>query len=347
MEGHGSYNRSSRVQATGLLPAVALLERAAKTVAVVPSPHAIVIADYGSSQGHNSLLPMAVAIGALRERLGPEQPISIVHTDLPDNDFTGLFHTLESDPDSYLRNDPSAYASAVGRSFYEQLLPPESVTLGWTSWSVQWLSRMPVAIPDHVQVAYSRDEATRDAFARQAAEDWRLFLIQRSRELCHGGRLVVLTMAIDDAGRFGYQPLLDAMYASLTEMARDGFISREELRRMAIPTVGRSRAELSAPFVGGRFSNLSITHLEIFAGEDRIWSEFQTSGNASAFGAQWAAFSRASVFPTLAAALKNGIDDPRHAAFLDRLEAGLATRLAAAPAHMGIPLAALLLIKER
>jgi hypothetical protein len=34
MEGHGVYNRSSRVQAAGLSPAVPLLEQAARAVAL-------------------------------------------------------------------------------------------------------------------------------------------------------------------------------------------------------------------------------------------------------------------------------------------------------------------------
>jgi hypothetical protein len=38
--------------------------------------------------------------------------------------------------------------------------------------------------------------------------------------------------------------------------------------------------------------------------KDRIWAEFENGGNARGFGAQWAAFSRASVFPTLAAGLE-------------------------------------------
>jgi hypothetical protein len=65
MEGHGAYNRSSRVQAAGLLPAVDLLERAARSAALAPPPHTITVADYGSSEGHNSLLPIAVAIRSL------------------------------------------------------------------------------------------------------------------------------------------------------------------------------------------------------------------------------------------------------------------------------------------
>src|SRR5262245_2684333 len=277
MEGGGAYNRSSRVQAAGLLPAVALLEEAAKAVALMAPPQPIVVADYGCSQGHNSLLPMAAAIAALRERVGADRAIAVVHTDVPDNDFTALFRTLAADPDSYLRADAATFASAVGRSFYQQILPAASVTLGWSSWSVQWLSRVPAAIPDQVQVAYSRDPAVRAAYAEQAAEDWRAFLTARSRELCPRGRLVVLTMAVDDAGEFGYRPLLEAIYAALTDMTAEGFVRADEVGRMAIPTVARSRADFAAPFAQGRrFKGLSLENLEVFCGDDRIWARFES-----------------------------------------------------------------------
>ncbi len=116
MEGHGVCNRSSRVQAAGLSPAVPVLERAAGTVPLTDTPEAIVIADYGSSEGRNSLVPMAIAIRRLRDRVGPDRAISVVHTDLPGNDFNAMFETLANDPDSYLRDDPNAFASAVGRN---------------------------------------------------------------------------------------------------------------------------------------------------------------------------------------------------------------------------------------
>ncbi|HEY0793572.1 MAG TPA: hypothetical protein VGD78_21100 [Chthoniobacterales bacterium] len=102
---------------------------------------ALVFADSGCSEGHHSLMPVAVAIAALRERVGPERAISVVHTDLPDNDFTALFQTLATDPNSHLSGDRAAFASAVDRSFYEPRLPARSVTLGWRSWAVQWLDR--------------------------------------------------------------------------------------------------------------------------------------------------------------------------------------------------------------
>ena len=338
MEGQGRYNRSSQVQAAGLSPAVPMLEQAAREVSLPCGRVPIVIGDYGASQGHNSLAPVGAAIDALRERAGQEQAICVVHVDLPENDFTALFETLRDDPQSYLKRDAAVFASAVGRSFYEQVLPEETVTLGWSSWAVQWLSRAPMEIPDHVQVAASAHAEVRAAFHQQAAEDWRRFLVARGRELREGGRLVVLTMAADDRGEFGYQALLQAMYASLVEMAESGFIEEKELRKMVIPTVGRSREEFLAPFgTTGSFAGLRVKEAEVFLGEDHIWADFERDGDARTFGARWAAFSRASVFPSLAEGLENRA--ARLEAFMTRLEGMTAARLAERPERMLIPLA--------
>ncbi|HKF60061.1 MAG TPA: hypothetical protein VKB42_01795 [Dongiaceae bacterium] len=347
MEGHGVYNRSSQVQAAGSSPALSLLEQGATQAALAPAPEPITIADYGSSQGHNSLAPMHLAIAALRRRAGPTRAISVVHTDLPDNDFAALFRVLAEDPESYQRGDPMVFASAIGRSFYEQLLPAASVTLGWSAWAIHWLSRVPAQIPDHIQVAFCQDGAAREAFARQAAEDWQTFLACRGREVRPGGRLVLSIMALDEVGGFGYGPVVQAIYDGLLALVEEGFVATEEVRRMAIPTTGRSLEALRAPFKeGGHFAGLVIEHLQLFLGEDRIWAEYERSRDAQAFAARWAAFSRASVFPTLAAELSGGSGDPRAGAFMDRLEANMIARLAVASAPMEMPLARMLLVRE-
>jgi hypothetical protein len=343
----GSYTASSRLQAAGLQPAIKLFERAAEVVPIPKAPQPIVVADYGASTGHNSLRPICAAIAVLRKRTRPEQSVMIVHTDVPENDFTVLFETLADDPDTYLRKDEATFASAIGRSFYRQILPSNSVNLGWTSWAIQWLSRVPAPIPDHVQVAYSSDDAVRAAYTKQAANDWHEFVAFRGRELCPGGRLVVMTMALDEEGEFGYRPLMDGMTAALAELADDGMLTEGETDRISIPTVGRSAADFLAPFApSGRFERLSIEHLEVFNAEDRFWTQYQSDRDATAFGKQWAAFARASVFPTLVAALDGGRDDPRAEQFFDRLEAGVAARLAASPEQMQIPLAQLVLVKQ-
>ena len=102
--------------------------------------------------------------------------------------------------------------------------------------------------PDQVQVAYSRDACARAAFAQQAAEDWRCFLTHRAAELRPGGRLVVLSMAVDEHGDFGYRPAVAAIYEGIMDLVKEGCLKEEEARRMVIPTVGRSRQESMAPF---------------------------------------------------------------------------------------------------
>src|SRR5262245_26616182 len=292
MEKGGAYNRSSSVQASGLLPAVSLLEEAARVVPLPAFPQVPLIADYGASEGRNSLLPIALALARLRERVGNERALFVVHADLPDNDFSALFETLANDPDSYLRSDAAAFPVAVGRSYFEQILPANSVSLGWSSWAIQWLSRVPAAIPDHVQVAYSNDSEARTAFALQASEDWATFLAMRSRELCPGGRIVVITMATDDHGDFGYRPVLDAIVGSLHDLVAEGVVQEAEVRRMVIPTFGRTKAQFAEPFATSeRFEGLSLARLDVFYGEDRIWKQFELDRDARAFGAQWAAFS--------------------------------------------------------
>ena len=346
MEGHGAYNRNSGVQASGLALALPRLADAARIVPLAAAPEQLVIADYGCSQGHNSVLPVGVAIGALRERAGRERAISVVHIDVPENDYTALFRTLAEDPQSYLRADPSVFPSAVGRSFYQSVLPPATVTLGWSSWSLHWLSRSPAPIPDHVQVAYSEDQSARRAYAQQAAEDWLAFLSARAQELRPGGRMVALTMAYDGAGRFGYRCVLAAIQGGLLDLAASGLISGAEVQRILIPTCARSRAELLAPFEKtGRFAGLSVESIEIFAEKDFIWEETAQGRDAAAFGARWAAFSRASVFPTMAAGLDGGVGDPRAPEFTNALETAMARRLAAAPEESLMPLAAVVLAK--
>src|SRR5262245_14344599 len=110
MEGGGVYNRNSAIQAAGGALASPLLVEAARKVPVDTT--SLVIADFGASQGRNSLLPLRTAITILRERAGTDVPISVVHTDLPENDFSTLFQLLESDPDSYLRHQPNVFSYA-------------------------------------------------------------------------------------------------------------------------------------------------------------------------------------------------------------------------------------------
>ena len=42
-----------------------------------------------------------------------------------------------------MQTHSETYAAAVGRSFFEPVLTPASVTLGWSSFAAMWLTRTP------------------------------------------------------------------------------------------------------------------------------------------------------------------------------------------------------------
>ena len=104
---------------------------------------------------------------------------------------------------------------------------------------------------------------------------------------------------------FGYRPVLDALYAALRDRVGEGFMSEAELHGMAIPTVGRSLPDIEAPFAAGSFAGLTIEDARLFLAPDPIWEDYARNGDARAYGARWAAFSRSSVLPTLALALSD------------------------------------------
>src|SRR5689334_2006098 len=106
METHGGYGQHSQVQAAGLSPGLPLLEHAAAEVVLAAAPSPVVIADYGCASGHNALIPFSGAIRVIRGRIGAEHAICVVHCDVPQNDFSALFETLNHDEASYLRAGP-------------------------------------------------------------------------------------------------------------------------------------------------------------------------------------------------------------------------------------------------
>jgi hypothetical protein len=182
--------------------------------------------------------------------------VFVFHIDQPSNDFNSLFAVLDSDPDRYVLGASNAFPCAIGRSFYEQVLPSAFVHVGWCSYAAVWLSRIPGPLPGHFIAA--RVAGTPSApFAHQAARDWANFLSLRARELRLGGRLVVVLPALNDDGASGLEKLMDYANAVLADMVGDGTIRQDERERMVLGSYPRRKSELLAPFAsGGKFEGL-------------------------------------------------------------------------------------------
>jgi hypothetical protein len=328
MEGGGSYNRHARIPAAAGRLTLPILDEAVRSLALASDDRPVVIADYGSSQGTNSLIPIRAAVKVLRARAGADRPILVVHVDQVANDFNTLFAVLHSDPDCYSIDDANVFSAAIGRSFYERVLPRRYVHLGWSSYAAVWLSRIPSTIPGHFMVLAS-DGEVRAQFDRQAAEDWKLFLRARAEELAPGGRLVVVLPGLNDDGKSGFEILFAIANEVLAEMTAQGVITGEERARMVLGAYPRLRSQLLAPFADdGSCCGLTVARYDLSPLLDTAWNEYEVDGNQEMLVTRHARFFRSVFAPSLAAALA---EPERRERFADELEQRLARRLGERP----------------
>jgi hypothetical protein len=340
MEGGGFYNRNSSLQAVGIRLALPLWKKTAAAVDVGEEP--LLIVDYGSSQGRNSMVPIRAAIEAVRARAGSSKPTQVVHTDLPSNDFVSLFRALHDDPESYLVGTTDIFPAAIGRSYFEALLPPGQVHLGWNSWTLHWMSQKPVYVPDHALARLSGVAAVRAAAEERLADDWKRFLVARSSELRKGGKLMCLIL-IRVGERAGSDWLVSNLWDSVVDMGRRGLLSDREQLGITIPTGQRSITEIRAPFANGRrVAGLELEREEIVQVPDPFWDEFERTNNAEQLGRSWANTARAIFGPTIVGALDPGRD---RGFSVGELFHRLALRIAASPRRNDYDLAAVVLGK--
>jgi hypothetical protein len=317
MEGGGYYNQHSRPQASASELGIPLLQRAANEVPV--GDDVITIADLGAAEGKNSIEPMRAAIAALRER-AQSTPIAIAHTDIPSNDFNALFQLLAT-PQSYLTGTAQVYAYAAGVSFYQRIFAANSLTLGWNSIAVHWLSGVPCAIPDHIWSPYAKGPA-RDAFRKRAAADWNDFLAARSDECRRGAQVVIVASSANDEGFAGAEGLMNMANEELRAMVRRRSITGDEYDKMAIPTYYGTRAEFEAPFTSD--SPFELVESTPAVLQDPFWPAYERTHDANAFAQSYMTFFRAFSEPCLFG--------PTHTPAGDEFYNGVQQRIAADPA---------------
>jgi SAM dependent carboxyl methyltransferase len=297
MERGGFYNQNSTLQNAAIQKIIPLWREIVKTAALKDG--SVTIADYGSSEGRNSMAPLSLAVEMLRDMKGPNFPINVVHTDLPGNDFSALFQTILEDEKSYLKLGEDIYPSAIGRSYFEQILPPASVDLAWNTWTLQWMSKNPVEDPDFLYGAYSQKEWVRECVQKQLAEDWREFLRLRSIELKPGGGMLCL-FGSKGSTMLGWEWTLNAFWSCIVDMHREGLLSDEDKLRINLPLGPRDVGAIKEPFGdSGLYEGLMLEHAEVMQSPDPYWAEYQNTKDKKQFGQNWKNFMKAVFSPVL------------------------------------------------
>lgn len=225
--GFKDYNQSSYWQQVVGLKYVDLFT---ESIAPITNKPLVEIADYGCSEGANSIIFFNKVIQALKNRL-ITSAISITHCDLPDNDWSSLNNLLITSESSYLKQ-PSVYSSNIGRSFYNQLFPSNSIDVGHSAFSLHYLSNQ-----DENQSKYP--ELNHLDAPRKAFLDMYKLLTLRIEELVPSGHFFAI-VGFEAEER----PIVAAeiMNKTFGKMIENGFLTAEEMGnfKLAVELLKRS-----------------------------------------------------------------------------------------------------------
>ena len=272
MRSGGYYSERTKGARDVINNALSLVLNAISTVP--KGTGALNLADYGCADGGTSREMWFNVIKNLRSE-GDDREIVMTYTDLPSNDFSTLFRTmqgLQGDPEhAFQAQDDNVFVHGCGTGFHRQLLPSGTLDFGFSATAMHYVSETPCEITTHVHAtgAIGTEHA---AFAKQAAEDWERILLARAQELRPGGRFICVNFGIDEQGRYlgntGGNHMFDTFDRLWAEMRDEGQITASEYARATFAQYYRTQAEFTAP-LDDAASAVSKVGLRLISAESR------------------------------------------------------------------------------
>ena len=289
MAGRGFYNQHSLHQRNVAAAGTAMLHRAASSVgnelasgsgsgSSLPPADQLVLVDYGSSQGANSVEPVRTAIDAFRDTDGHGSwPVTVVHLDLPENDWTSLFELADDPARSYRRGEDDVFTLAAGVSFFEQALPAGTVGLGWCSMAAHWVVDSGCSLETHIFPSLAQGP-DRQCWSEAACDGWRQFLIHRESELRRGGQLVVNVPVASPR----YLPYFELVEGCVRTARDEGVVTTGEFASIVVPIFHQTTDELLRPIRRDE-TELDIVEIEAQVVADPSYAIYAQDGDREGF----------------------------------------------------------------
>ncbi len=255
MKGGGYYSQRTRGAKDVIDNAVGMLEDAVAALPSRTTECSIQIADYGAADGGTSKQAIYRTISALRDRY-PQHQVTVTYSDLPGNDYSTLFRNVAGvnaySGDNYLEDFDNVFVNACGIGFHRQLMPDQTLDIGFSATAMHYVSEKPCPIPNHVHMVGASGSAL-DTFSGQARDDWNRILLSRAAELKPGGRLVFMNFGIDEDGRYlgntGGINMFNTFNDIWHELYEEGLITHDEWVDATFSQFYRTREEFCAPLV--------------------------------------------------------------------------------------------------
>ncbi|KAF5598054.1 benzoate carboxyl methyltransferase [Fusarium pseudocircinatum] len=194
MQGGGYYNENCTLQGLAIEKALSLLEL------LKHEGKAITLADYGSSEGKNTVRLLANYLS----NLPGISSATLVFNDTPFNDFSSLSRTIKANWSSLSQDGRLSISPLmVPQSFFGQVLPDDFVDAGFSFTALHWLQHMPSSWETSDLAGYAHDDLVS-------------FLSARYREIRPSGNL---TLCIPCHGQIGVDPAVACLQASVRSLA--------------------------------------------------------------------------------------------------------------------------------
>ena len=242
------YNRVSQSQLQVALKFVPNILSSLESVKSLSSD-TIRVVDYGCSEGLNSMITFSSVFKKFRE--SHSNPVSILHTDLPENNWVAVFNSINLSDDSYLHLDKIFY-STLGRSFFTQLVPNESVHLGYTSYAMHYLSQKQPRDEGEFGWAFNNAKL-------QGSQDIKHLINLRINELAIGG---VFVMIINAREQTAEDPSFARYnFGSVKRLLDRGLIQEKEFRNYVWHSYPYHLSEIEE-IISGFHDRVEVLHSE-------------------------------------------------------------------------------------
>ena len=253
------------------------------------------ISDMGTADAGTSLSMITKVVDAVAAR-APGAPVTVIYSDQPRNDFNALITNVYGlgSYESYLERHADIFPLVSGTSFYRQIVPTNTLDLGFSATAMHWLSSKVCNLSNHVQAVGAQGEELA-AFRAQAHRDWRQILLHRARELKPGGKLVLINFARDEQGRYlgntGGVNMFDTFNQIWLDFLQQDRISREEYENMTLPQYYNTVEEFSVPLVDADDpvyqAGLRLDHIDTRIVKCPYAESFNEHGDAARFAEEY------------------------------------------------------------
>ncbi|RZB60921.1 Salicylate carboxymethyltransferase isoform B [Glycine soja] len=262
-----------------------LREEAIKSLYCGTLPRRLAMADLGCSSGQHALIVVSDFIKTVEKlclELNHKSPeYKVFFNDLPGNDFNNIFKSLDSFKQKLCEEmesgiGPCYFFGAPG-SFYGRIFSNQSVHFIHSSYSLQWLSKVPECIDNNKSNIYlgrtSPSNVVR-AYYEQYQRDFSLFLKCRAEELVEGGRMILTIMGrrSDDPSSKDGCYIWEIMATALNDMVLQGIIKEEQLDTFNIPFYTPSPSEVKLEVL--KEGSFAINCLEVSVVHWSAWDEW-------------------------------------------------------------------------